>query len=137
GEIAMEVRQVALTQTLTALQRLDGRRRAIIMRFLYDSHLIDKERPIIDLKGVVLNEANQWFYALSNRGDVEALSRTGANFEGVDLRGMNLRNASLSGVSLMNSVLRGAYLWEAELIGANLREADLRWANLGLVDLRN
>ena len=135
-ETSVEVRQVALTQTLTALQRLDGRRRAIVVRFLYDLRLIDKDDPIVDLKGVVVDGANQWFYILSNRGDAEALSMTGANLEEVDLRGVNLEKAGLGGVNLRNANLRGAYLWDAQLNGANLSGVDLRWANLGGADLR-
>ena len=135
-ESSVEVRQIALNQTLAALQSLDGRRRAIILRYLYDLHLIDKDKPIVDLKGIVLNEPHQWFYALSNRADVEALSRTGANLEGIDLRGANLEKAGLGGVNLRGANLRGAYLWKAQLNEANLSEVDLRWANLGGAELQ-
>jgi uncharacterized protein YjbI with pentapeptide repeats len=135
-DISAEVRQVARVQTLTALHRLDGQRRSVVVRFLLESHLIDRDGPIVDLKGVNLAEGGQWAYALSNRADVEDLSGSGANLEEVDLRGANLQKANLVGVNLRNAILRGAYLWDASLNGANLRGADLRWANLGGADLQ-
>jgi len=134
--VRKKVRRVASTKTLIALQRLDGQRRAIILRYLYESRLIDREDTIVDLRGTILNENHQWFYATSKRGDVAALAMTGANLEDIDLRGANLEKAGLDGVNLRHANLRGAHLWEAQLNGANLSEVDLRWANLGGAGLR-
>jgi len=105
------VQDVARTQTLTALRRLDGGRKAAIVQFLYESSLIDKDRTCVDLR-----EANLYK----------------ANLYKANLRGANLRGAHLSKAFLMNADLR-----EANLREADLREADLHWANLSEAFLIN
>ena len=44
-----EVRKIARVRTLTVLRGLDGTRKASVLQFLYESGLIDKSNPIIDL----------------------------------------------------------------------------------------
>jgi len=105
------VQDVARTQTLTALRRLDGGRKAAIVQFLYESSLIDKDRTCVDLR-----EANLYK----------------ANLYKANLRGANLRGAHLSKAFLMNADLR-----EANLREADLRDADLHWANLSEAFLIN
>ena len=53
----------ARANTLTVLSRLDGVRKARVLRFLYESDLINRNRCVIelraaDLSGVDLSEAN-------------------------------------------------------------------------------
>src|SRR6266700_1252041 len=52
------VRQIARVRTLTVLPRLDGRRKAIVLKFLYESGLIDKDKTIIYLSGADLSDAD-------------------------------------------------------------------------------
>jgi hypothetical protein len=49
SEPGSAIRAVAQAQTFAALRVLDGTRKAILIRFLHDSQLISKERPIISL----------------------------------------------------------------------------------------
>ena len=51
-----EVRNVARTRTLAVLRTLDGTRKGIVLRFLKEAGLIDKEKTIVDLEGADLIE---------------------------------------------------------------------------------
>lgn len=48
------VRDVARAHALTALQRVDEPRRAVLLHFLDESGLLDKDAPLVDLSGVEL-----------------------------------------------------------------------------------
>ncbi|HZG63386.1 MAG TPA: pentapeptide repeat-containing protein [Rubrobacteraceae bacterium] len=95
--------------TLSVLPRLDGERKARVLQFLYETGLIIKDHPVVDLLGADLREAN---------------------LRGANLRGANLREADLNGANLGGADLRGA-----DLNGANLREVNLHWADLIAADL--
>ncbi len=115
------VQDVARTQTLTALRRLDGGRKAAIVQFLYESSLIDKDRTCVDLREANLYKANLYKANLYK-----------ANLYKANLYKANLRGAHLSKAFLMNADLR-----EANLREADLRDADLHWANLSEAFLIN
>lgn len=104
-----DVRVSARSQTLSVLQGLGPNGKRSLLRFLYESHLIGNDNPIVSLVGADLREA--------------------------DLRGANLSEADLSGVDLSEADLRGAILNKADLGEANLSEADLRGSNLSGTDL--
>jgi uncharacterized protein YjbI with pentapeptide repeats len=120
-----EVSILAKGRTHTVLPRLDGGRRARVLQFLYETGLIIKNRPVVDLLGADLRTAN--------------LSR--ANLGGSDLRGADLSRANLGGADLRGADLRGANLREAnlhwaDLISANLSRAYVGRTDLSLADLR-
>jgi hypothetical protein len=52
-----EVRKIARVRTLTVLRRIDGERKASVLRFLYESDLINKDQPIIHLEDADLSGA--------------------------------------------------------------------------------
>src|SRR5207253_9498832 len=95
-----EVRKIARVRTLTVLPRLDGNRKGSVLQFLYESNLIDRDNPIVDLNGADLSHA-----------DLGCV-----NWDHTNLRRANLRKANLW----------GACLDDADLSHADLREADLR-----------
>jgi hypothetical protein len=99
-----EVRTLARARTLTVLGRLDPDRKRSVVQFLYESDLIRKGNPIVDLENADLSEA--------------------------DLRLDNLSHADLSHADLTGATLSDANLKEADLSGATLLEADLRGAEL-------
>jgi uncharacterized protein YjbI with pentapeptide repeats len=99
-------------KTLTILQRLDAERKRIVLQFLYESDLIDKDGRVLDL----------WTANLRGADLTGALLKS-ADLSGTDLTEANLRNASLEGAALRN-----AYIVGADLSNANLRDADLRGA---------
>jgi hypothetical protein len=115
---------VARARTLTVLWRLDADRKAQVVQFLYESGLITKGRPIVDLGEANLIWAN-----------LEAFNLEGANLSGAYLHPANLSHAVLMGANLseaflMEANLEGAYLEGAYLSGANLSGADLSDADL-------
>ncbi len=99
-----EVRKIARVRTLTALEQLDGKRKRIILLFLHESELIDKDKTIIALNG--------------------------ANLDGADLNAAYLEGANLDGVSLKRTDLTAAYLHAASLHGAIIDKAFLDYAIL-------
>jgi hypothetical protein len=94
-----KVRKIARVRTLTVLPRCDGRRKAIVLQFLFESDLIKKENKVIDLEG--------------------------ADFSGAELCRAQLSKADLSRANMCKANLIEVNLIEAKLcstilIGANV-----------------
>src|SRR5215216_4649504 len=104
-----EVRTLARARTLTILGRVDGARKSSVVQFLYESQLIDKDKPIVRLSGADL---------------------TDADLSGADLRVADLRVADLRRADLRRAVLFGADLSDAVLFDADLSDAFLGGADL-------
>jgi membrane protein implicated in regulation of membrane protease activity len=66
---------VARARTLTALFRLDGRRKRSVLQFLYESDLLTKGRVVVDLKGANLSKADLGL------ADLSAPTCTGPSFK--------------------------------------------------------
>ena len=131
-----EVRKIARAHTVTALRGLDATRKASVLQFLYESSLLTKDSPIIDLQEANLSEAN-----LSD-AKLSSVNLSGADLSEADLSYANLSSANLTKADLSEADLRGADLRGADLRGANLTkadlsEADLRGANLRGANLHN
>ena len=109
-----EVRMLARARTLTVLARLDPDRKSSVLRFLYETSLIDKSGPVIKLSGVSI---------LS--------SISGA----ADLSGLDLAFVYMADVDLSGTLITGARLSFCQLPGADLREADLSDSDLSNTDL--
>src|SRR5215203_819408 len=107
AQIGDSLSSVARARTVTVLPRLDGERKARVVQFLYESGLIAKGRPILDLL----------------RADLR-----GADLLGVGLRGADLNGAHLSGAHLFRADLKWAVLSFTDLSGADLWRASLRGA---------
>ena len=97
-----EVRAVARVTTLSALRRLDGERKGMIVRFLAEADLISGRDPKVslreaDLRYVVLEGASLRGTRLSMSHLVHANFRraflSGANFSRADLRGADFSGA--------------------------------------------
>lgn len=101
SQVKDEVQIIARVRTLTTLSRLDNVRKGILLKFLYESNLIngDEDSAFINLRD--------------------------ADFCEVVLSGQHLVGINLAGAKLTKAVLRGT-----NLIGANLRGADLQGADL-------
>jgi uncharacterized protein YjbI with pentapeptide repeats len=117
-------RTIARARTLTALRRLDGDRRGLLVRFLVEAGLIGAGNTGIDVTTADLSGAT------AGRTDLH-----GANLAEVDLRGAHLNQANLQQADLHEAHLGRADLSGAQLQGAMLRTADLSGANLAGVDL--
>jgi uncharacterized protein YjbI with pentapeptide repeats len=126
------VRAVARTVTLATVRRLDGERKAEVVRFLNEARLAETKDPHVFLKGADLTNAN-----------LRSAFLPDANLDGADLRGADLRGADLRSAELMGTDLRGTDLRSARLSGANLSGdpfafvpgANLAGANLTGADL--
>ena len=99
-----EISKAARARTLTTLESLDPKRKGVLLRFLYETKLINKKNTIIDLNG--------------------------ADFSNADLSGTDLSAANLNGVNLTDADLHRANLSEASLMGSGLYRANLRYAKL-------
>ncbi len=120
-----EVQDVARAHTLAALRRVEGSRKAAIVQFLREAGLIDKNKPIVVLRGADLRDA-----------DLREANLSWAHLRAANLEGANLHEADLRAADLREANLYGADLHDANLEGADLREADLREANLSWAYLR-
>jgi uncharacterized protein YjbI with pentapeptide repeats len=86
------VRTIARARTLAVLRRITATRKAVVLQFLHESKLIDKDNPIVDLKGADLSKA-----------DLQEADLRGVNLIGVNLRGIKLTGANLSGATLKDA----------------------------------
>jgi Pentapeptide repeats (8 copies) len=92
-----EARKIARVRTLTVLPRLDANRKRSVLQFLYESHLIDKDKRIIDLHGADLSVAYLF-----------AANLSGADLSEAELNGANLITSHLSGVKVTEEQLKQA-----------------------------
>ena len=127
AQIGDSLSSVARARTVTVLPRLDGERKARVVQFLYESGLIAKKRPIIDLLRADLRGAD-----LQDAG-LRGADLQGANLNGADLFMADLKWADLSFADLRGADLRSVDLLEADISNTKLRGADLRRASLRLV----
>lgn len=116
------LRNLARAETLSVLGSLDGPRKRILVRFLYESRLLNVRNPMVDLSGADLREA-----------DLSRSNLPRASLCGVRLRGANLFRATLSGSDLSGSDLRD--LSNGKLVRTNLSRVNLLLANLSDTDL--
>jgi hypothetical protein len=132
-----EAAVIARSKTLLTLSRLpDPQRKAEVVHFLHDSHLIGyldnnhiKHPAIVDLSDADLSNAD-----LSN-ADLSGATLSFANLNHANLNGAflavaDLSNADLSYTELSNAELSRAFLVGIDLTNANLSDADLSYADL-------
>jgi uncharacterized protein YjbI with pentapeptide repeats len=114
-----EVRVSARARTITVLSRLDSRRKASVLRFLYEARLIAKGNPVVDLDGADLRHTDLYGFKLID-----------ADLSGADLSDANLTLADLSGAELTFTKFIRANLKQARLKGAHMPATTLRRAIL-------
>ncbi|HEX6383438.1 MAG TPA: pentapeptide repeat-containing protein [Anaerolineae bacterium] len=109
-----EVKGIARARTLALFWSLNGKRKGLVLRFLYDLRLLYQEY-LVDLRGADLSSAE---------------------LTGVRLHSANLREVNLSAAHLRGSGLNGVFFIGANLQNADLQGADLRGADLNRADLK-
>lgn len=146
-------RHVARSRTLLALRRLDGRRKAHLLRFLYESRLIIAPGAIVrlseaDLRGALLPPGVDLRGAALHAVDLSEAVLNGAILNGVDLFQAKLRKAKLRGAFLCTALmdddppsmrvadLTGVDFSASDLSRASFNGADLTGANFTDTDLR-
>lgn len=120
------VRHVIQARTMMVLRRLGPTHKSILVRFIYESGLIDKDNPLIDLHKANLSKV-----------DLSGISLSRANFTLADLGKANLSEAHLESADLRGAKLNGVNLSGANLHGANLIETMLSGADLSHAKLLN
>jgi Pentapeptide repeats (8 copies) len=142
---------MARAATLNVLSQVNSFRKGVVIRFLYESRLINGNDPIIVLAGADLSQVflQATFLrdaALSRttlndaelrEADLSGADLAGAYMSGANLTAANLRDANLIYANLRDANLMYAYLGNADLTGADLRGANLRDANLRDANLRD
>jgi hypothetical protein len=121
---------VARTATLTALRRLDGPRRGLVVRFLIEARLLSSQKHFRSF-----GRRFRIFPGVDPRRPAPVVSLSGADLSRADLRQAFLFTADLRGADLSRADLRQAFLFTADLRGAELRGADLRGAILRQANL--
>jgi uncharacterized protein YjbI with pentapeptide repeats len=111
------VSTVVRAQTLSVLEGLDHDRKRILLLFLYESGLIYKDKPVINIVAADLSEADL------NSATLNEANLTGANLSEADLSNVSLDRANLNEADLSWAVLNEANLRRANLKGADLYEA--------------
>jgi len=135
-------RVTARARTLTILSQLDGTRKKIVLQFLRESRLINKEEvkveevpipsQLVGLRGADLSNAQLRSMKLISTDRKESVSLEGAILQGADLRSVDLGGADLREADLTDADLSCANLRGADLTGAKLRGANLRKVKLGV-----
>ena len=121
-----EIRVVARTRTLATLRMLDGLRKGMLIKFLYESLLLSVDDPIINLMGADLS------FAILSKSNLIKINLEGAILEKADLSDSFLDSANLNMAVLASANCENVNMSEAKLDGANLG-----WANLNKANLRN
>lgn len=131
-----EIRNVARTRTLSVLRGLDGKRKGLLIKFLYESQLISNRKTIIDLYDADLSEAYLIVSTLKN------INLKGANLKKVDFSFAILDGADLSDTNLLEADFTRANLSNVDLTsavlgGANFNKTNLNGAKVTKVQLEN
>ncbi|MBO0781535.1 MAG: pentapeptide repeat-containing protein [Ktedonobacteraceae bacterium] len=117
-------RLVAQIKTAEVLRQLDGDGKGALLRFLYETKLINNDTPIISLRELDAHGAN-----LRNV-DLRDTNLFGIDLHSADVRGANLSFAAMSYVNLTGANLAGSDLHGSDMRNANLSGANLSGANL-------
>lgn len=119
-----DVRRAAQALTLTVLPQMGPENKGVIMRFLFETQLINNDFRIINLAQADLSNA------LLRNVDLRDTDLLGANLGGANLQGANLSYATLVFTNFSGANLRGANIRGADMRNTNLAGAILAAANL-------
>ncbi|MCB1788876.1 MAG: pentapeptide repeat-containing protein [Gammaproteobacteria bacterium] len=123
-------RDLARTRTLSALRLLDGKRKAHLLQFIYETGLIERN-PIIDLNGADLKGA------LLDEAVLSGAEIRGAYFNGATIRRAHLIGTDLRGCDFARVCFADTDFTDALLRQAMFNEADLRKADIATADMRD
>jgi uncharacterized protein YjbI with pentapeptide repeats len=130
------VRAIAVARTLTAVRDLDGPRKATLIRYLWESGLLEGAHPVLNiynavLTGAVFDNADLDGIALFNQlflNSVQFIDRT--SLIDADLSESHLYEADLATANLTRADLQDSFPIAANFTGANLKDANLAHADL-------
>ena len=125
--------------TLLTLRTLDKERKKIILQFLYEAGVINRENTIVSLSGADLSSINfsdinkSTSFIYTSMYEMEQMSRnkntgpvpTHFNLSRINLSGANLIESKFRYVDLSHSDLRKSDISKAQFIDTNLNNTDL------------
>jgi uncharacterized protein YjbI with pentapeptide repeats len=120
---------VVRAQTLAVLEGLVPHRKRILLQFLYESVLKQKDKPVVSLAAANLSEANLSGADLRT-ADLRKARMSEAILYEADMSGAILTRTKMSKAKLSKVGLSKAFLIRTDLSEANLSGADLSEANL-------
>jgi uncharacterized protein YjbI with pentapeptide repeats len=123
-----DARRLARARTLTTLDALGPERQRRVLRFLYETELIQTPQlhgsPVISLKFAIMEGIDLHRRRLLQGADLTQSNMTDADLAGANLTGTQLRGAKLTGANLTGAKLTGAKLTDADLTRADLGGAE-------------
>jgi hypothetical protein len=129
------VMDVARARTLTVLRQLDGERKGLLLRFLYESELeSDLIGRLAEPEG---KEGQRAIVAAPHGANILRVYSAGADLRGAQLVSASLMGADLRGANLTGACLRGADLRSAKLAGTRLVAVDMEGAKLVAASLKD
>jgi uncharacterized protein YjbI with pentapeptide repeats len=134
---------IARAHTLTAVRQLNEERKGILLRFLRETDLINKNESKIITFGIDFSNVNMDHVKIGHHQyrenlkavNLSAANLSGSSFVGANLEESELHSAILIDANLSEANLNKASLWMAHLNNANLRDADLSEARLNSTNL--
>ncbi len=131
-----EIRNLARSRTLATLRGLDGYRKGIVIRFLFELELIHLQATVIKLNRADLSEVDSPGLHL-DRVNLHATSLDKANLSHAQLYGSDLASSTIMEADLSSANLMGAQMEYVQLQKSNLFSADLSLARLGEANLQD
>lgn len=127
---------VIRAKTLTTLGQLDGKRKAHLIRFLYEAKMMTTGRSSIDLTDADLSGVDLTNYKMSNVSFMEC-NMSKAIFRESNLYDVDFINTQLNGASFDESHLLRVYFDKTNLTNASFIHADIYFSRFIDVTLTN
>ena len=121
-------RDIARARTLTVLPGLDPLRKGRVLRFLYETGLICKDKTIVDLRGA--NFSNLRIHETKLNSKYLQITGTRISLRKANLQGAIFRDASLEQIDFRGACLDEAYVTYADLSRTWLCHASLKMTRL-------
>lgn len=102
------VADIARVKTMATVRVLDGKRKGLVLKFLFDSGLINGDKPIVNLE-----------YA-----DFSGTEYSGAYLGGADLSKVDFSNAKLNGINLKKAKVKETIFRNADLSNGIFEETN-------------
>ena len=129
-----EQKEAIQAQTRSTLRRLSPQNQGILVEFLHDAGLINKNAPVIRVSSNGDSQGSQ-ATTIPSAINLQNANFKQANLQEASLRGFNLSGADLSGADLSRANLENAFMSNSNCDRANLSYADLSGTDLSGTDL--
>lgn len=146
-----QLQSIARAKTLMTFRNLDGVRKGLLLKFLHEAGLIQKDNVIIslagaDLRNIQLSKSIFENICLSHTDLSKAnlsesiLTKSDviyANLSGANLQGIFISDSDAYGAKFQNSDLRNSHILKTQMRDADFHEADFQGAKLRVSEFNN